>query len=90
MDFENENIDEIKIIKKYLQLFMCDDKNKLCKRMYAEIVYYWIDFIKIEELFKKSYEKSMFILDVLEKYKPDGYDEIIKILNYHKSKTKIH
>lgn len=67
-----------------LQLFIEDTTNDISKRRYAETIYEWLGLIEhtIDELFDISYEKSVFIMEVLEKYKVNTLDSNI-IINYN-------
>jgi hypothetical protein len=61
-------------------------------RKYSETIYEWLGLLEcsIDELFKVSYDKSVFILKVLEKYDINtkdsnlllNYDEAISSLKY--------
>ena len=66
-----------------LQSFINDVSNDISEREYAETLYEWIGKTErtIDELFEVSYEKSVFILKVLEIYNLDAFDLNI-ILNY--------
>jgi len=66
-----------------LQLFIEDTTNNLGKRKYAETIYELLGSLEltIDELFEESYEKSVFILEILKKYELNKFDSNI-ILNY--------
>lgn len=53
-----------------IKLFIEDLTNNNDKRTYAETIYEWLGQTEcsIDELFEVSYDKSVFILEVLEKY----------------------
>ena len=52
-----------------LELFIKNTQNETTKRHYCVTLYIWCsnDDLDVDELFEKDYEKSLFILDILEK-----------------------
>ena len=65
-----------------LQMFIEDTTNEYDNRKYAETIYEWLGSIEctIDELCNMSYEKSIFILNVLKKYKITNDSNLI--INY--------
>ena len=66
-----------------IKLFIEDITNDDKQRKYAEKIYEWLGLIEcsIDELFEVSYDKSLFILETLEKYEINTRDSNI-LLNY--------
>lgn len=87
MNFEPDKYEKavgaLRSVQLSLQLFINDVSNDINEREYAETLYEWIGKTErtIDELFEVSYEKSVFILKVLEIYDLDTLDSNI-ILNY--------
>lgn len=66
-----------------IKLFISDTTNDFIQRKYAETIYKWLGLIEcsIDDLCYVSYDKSVFILKVLEKYEINTIDSNI-LLNY--------
>jgi hypothetical protein len=66
-----------------IKLFIEDITNDFNQRKYAETIYEWLGLIEcsIDELFEISYDKSVFILNALEKYEIKTKNSNI-LLNY--------
>ena len=66
-----------------IKLFIEDTTNDFVVRKYAETIFEWLGLIEcsIDELCEISYDKSVFILEVLEKYEINTIDSNI-LLNY--------
>jgi len=66
-----------------IKLFIEDTTNDIIQHKYAETIYEWLGLIEcsIDELCEISYDKSVFILKALHKYKINSNDSN-KILNY--------
>ena len=64
-------------------LFIEDMTNDATQRKYAETLYEWLGLVEcsIDELCEKSYDRSLFILKTLEKYKMNTRDSNL-LLNY--------
>ena len=66
-----------------IKMFIEDITNDFNQRKYAETIYEWLGLIEysIDELCQVSYDKTVFILQALEKYKIQTTDSNL-ILNY--------
>lgn len=66
-----------------IKLFIEDTTNEFNCRKYAESIYEWLGLIEysIDELCEVSYDKSVFILNALEKYEINTRDSNL-LLNY--------
>ncbi len=66
-----------------IKRFIEDETNDFAQRIYAETIYKWLGLLEasIDELCSISYNKSVFILKALEKYRIKSNDSNI-ILNY--------
>ena len=66
-----------------LQLFIEDTTNDIIQRNYAETIYEWLGTVEtsVDELCDISYDKSVFILEVLQKYMKTQLD--LKIIFYY-------
>lgn len=67
-----------------IKLFIEDITNDFTQRKYAETIYEWLGLFEgsIDELCEVSYDKSVFILKVLEKYDIDTLNSNL-LLNYN-------
>jgi hypothetical protein len=66
-----------------LQLFIEDTTNDIIQRNYAETIYEWLGTVEttIDELCEVSYEKSLFIFEVLKNYMKTNID--LNIIFYY-------
>lgn len=66
-----------------IQLFIEDTTNDIIQRNYAETIYEWLGTIEttVDELCEVSYEKSVFIFEVLQKYMKTKLD--LNIIFYY-------
>lgn len=66
-----------------IQLFIEDTTNDFIQRNYAETIYEWLGSLEasVDELCDISYDKSVFILEVLQKYMKTKLD--LKIIFYY-------
>ena len=64
-------------------MFIEDTTNNFTQRKYAETIYQWLGLFEgsIDELCEVSFDKSVFILKVLEKYEINTRDSNL-LLNY--------
>ena len=64
-------------------MFIDDITNDVIQCKYAETIYEWLGLIEcsIDELCEVSYDKSLFILKILEKYEINTIDSNL-LLNY--------
>ena len=66
-----------------IQLFIEDTTNDIIQRNYAETIYEWLGLLEasVDELCDISYDKSVFILEVLQKYMKTKLD--LNIIFYY-------
>ena len=66
-----------------IKMFIQDMENDFSQRTYAETIYEWLGLFEgtIDELCEVSYDKSVFILQILDKYKINTTDSNL-LLNY--------
>ena len=67
----------------FIKMFIEDITNDFTQRKYYETIYEWLGLFEgsIDELCEVSYDKSVFILKALEKYKINTRDSNL-LLNY--------
>jgi hypothetical protein len=67
-----------------IKLFIEDMSNDIVQCKYAETIYEWLGQIEysIDELCEVSYDKSVFILEVLKKYNLNQFNDSNIVLNY--------